>query len=353
MAKLELEGSVYQANAVAADALFSTISAYWNYVAAEQRLKLRQDAAERARQLEQNVTSLIQADHLPASASHETRAAAEQEQARLLLAEQQVREARQHLGDAIGLDPLDAMLLGDPSDRFPEPAALETGPATPAFDPALYVAEAMGTRADLAGASKRIQAAEINSKAAENQLHSRLDLTVQSGYTGMELGLHPDEYFGSAGSRVQGVDVQASVTYTFDPANGAARSNLAQAQTAVKRSEETQTAVRRKIANDVITALGELETSRATLTQAGMAENEFRQALADEQERLRTGIGVVNDVITMESRLTAAELETVDARSAYAMAIASLRYATGTLLGQDIDHPSIQASNFLSPPTAP
>jgi outer membrane protein TolC len=55
-------------------------------------------------------------------------------------------------------------------------------------------------------------------------------------------------------------------------------------------------------------------------------------------------------VLTAEDALSSAELATIEARARYALAVARLRYATGTLLGSDPKHPSLERINLVTPP---
>jgi outer membrane protein TolC len=205
-------------------------------------------------------------------------------------------------------------------------------------------------RTELVLSREQIDAAGLQVKTAANQLRPRLDLSVQSGYTGLKLGTRPYQLFTSAGSRVQGADIQGSLTYTFDPSNKTAKGGLADAQITTKRAQEADSATRRKIGSEVITALGELQASRAALVQTRLAERELRQTRNDAQDRLNAAEGVLGDLLSAEDALGAAELATVQAQTRYALAVARLRYATGTLLGADTDHPSIERTNLVTPP---
>jgi outer membrane protein TolC len=164
------------------------------------------------------------------------------------------------------------------------------------------------------------------------------------------LGTNVDRYFDSAANRVQGADIQGSVTYTWDFANQEAKAKLAEAQISGKRAQEADAAMNRSIGSEVITAMGELQASRGALAQAGLAQAGLQQVRSDAQDRLSGGEGVINDVLTAEMDLSNAELATIEARTRYALAVARLRYVTGTLLGYDPGHPSLERSNLVTPP---
>lgn len=344
-ARLDVESKLAQQKETAAETVYATVIAYWRYVAAEQRLQQRQAQLARSLRLNESIVTLIQADRLPAARVHETTAALDNEEATVTAARQALLEARQALGDAMAFAPLDSMLLGAPSDALPDPPDVANDP-----EPAKLIAVALQHRLEIAVSHTRLEEAELDKKTAANGLRSRLDLTARSGYTGLALGTNVDRYFDSAANRVQGADIQGSVTYTWDFANQEAKAKLAEAQISGKRAQEADAAMNRSIGSEVITAMGELQASRGALAQAGLAQAGLQQVRSDAQDRLSGGEGVINDVLTAESDLSNAELATIEARTRYALAVARLRYVTGTLLGYDPGHPSLERSNLVTPP---
>jgi outer membrane protein TolC len=345
LATLDLNGRLAQQRDTAARTVYATVEAYWRYVAAHQRLQQARAELARSTQLNESVSTLIQADRLPASGSHQAQADMASHESGVLFAQQVVLEARQALGDAMALDPLDSLLIGAPGDALPEPQA-----ASDETDAATLISAAMLQRADLDVSKERIDAAMLEQKTAASQLRSRLDLKVESGYTGLQLGSGPLDYVKSTESRVQGADVQASLTYTWDHANNDARGHLEETRIDARRAQEADSATRRAIGSEVITALGELHASTAALVEAKRAEDELRQVRTGAQDRLIAAAGVLGDVLTAEDALSSAELATIEARARYALAVARLRYATGTLLGSDPKHPSLERINLVTPP---
>jgi outer membrane protein TolC len=80
---------------------------------------------------------------------------------------------------------------------------------------------------------------------------------------------------------------------------------------------------------------------------------EYQEAMQGAREKLRLGAGSVIDLLTVEARLTTSQLELVNANLAYALAIVRLRYTTGTMLGPDPRHPSLEHDVFFQAPPAP
>ena len=71
------------------------------------------------------------------------------------------------------------------------------------------------------------------------------------------------------------------------------------------------------------------------MQQARIAVDVSQAALDGEREKLRLGAGSVVDVVTLEDRLTTARAAFVDAGLNYAVLLARLRFATGTIIEPD------------------
>jgi outer membrane protein TolC len=80
---------------------------------------------------------------------------------------------------------------------------------------------------------------------------------------------------------------------------------------------------------------------------------EYESALDGAREQLRLAAGSLLDLLTIEARLTAAQLDLVNAQLDYALAIVQLRYASGTMLGPDPLNPALERQAFFEPPSAP
>jgi outer membrane protein TolC len=347
-AGLVTDATVLEMNETIAGMVFNTASSYWQYAAALKVMVIRRESEQRGQEFLDNIRELIKADRLPGSEAHQAVAnVAEQASARIA-ASQQVVEARQSLAYAMGKSALETLSLPNPSEAFP--SALEL-PA--AGDVSKYIEEALQSRAGYLATEKRSAGADVLRKAAANSLLPRMDLVLGGGYSGLYSGTRPDQYFHAVFGRVGGPDVSAGLQYTFPHANNSAKGQLAEAEADYQKSQLLRSDASNKIAADVVAALSGVQTSAAALEKARASANEYQEALQGSREKLRLGAGSVIDLLTIEARLTASQLDLVNAHLAYALAIVRLRYTTGTMLGPDPRHPSLERDVFFQAPPVP
>jgi outer membrane protein TolC len=86
------------------------------------------------------------------------------------------------------------------------------------------------------------------------------------------------------------------------------------------------------------------------LQRAREAVSASQAALDGEREKYRLGVGQLVDVLTMEDRLTVAEQSLVSAELGYALALAQLRFATGSIVAPDQTVQSVDRDIFFTVP---
>jgi len=111
-----------------------------------------------------------------------------------------------------------------------------------------------------------------------------------------------------------------------------------------------ETELERNIASNVVTAITTLSNSIAALQKAREAVSYYRIALDQEQERFRLGLNSLVDVLTLEDRLTSALSQGVSAQLNYAVAIANLGLATGTIVDPNERTHTVDMNKFTQPP---
>jgi outer membrane protein TolC len=82
---------------------------------------------------------------------------------------------------------------------------------------------------------------------------------------------------------------------------------------------------------NVASALTDLRLSAASLEAANAAVLQYEQALGDEQDKLREGVGTVLDLRFTQDLLIQARLSQTELKRRYAAALARLRFETGAL----------------------
>jgi outer membrane protein TolC len=204
-------------------------------------------------------------------------------------------------------------------------------------------------RPDVIATKLRRKSAEQILPAARNQLRPQLNLIVNAGYSGILEGNGFGRPFSTLFNNV-GLNTYATLNFTFPPRNDVAIGQLAQAQAAYQQSTLNETDLERNIASNVVTAVTTLSNSIAALQKAREAVTYYRIALDQEQERFRLGLNSLVDVLTMEDRLTSALSQGVSAQLNYAVAIANLCLATGTIVDPNERTHTVDKDKFTSPP---
>ena len=342
------EASALQRNETIAGLVYATANAYWNYVAALRTFEIRQESERRGAEFLSSVRTLIAAGRMPGIQSHEAIANLEAQITARVGAGQQVVVARQNLGYAMGMGALEAQTIPAPSETFPE-----SMPAAPisASNPGAWVTTALTMRAGYLATDKLSASADLERTAARNLLEPELDVFVKSGYSGLTQGGRPDQFFLGLGKRVEGVDLYGGITYSFSRGNNLAKGQFEEAEANYRKSLYMRNDAANQIASSVLSALSGVDTAAGALDAARRSVAEYEAALDGAREQLRLAAGSLIDLLTIEARLTAAQLDFVNAQLNYALSIVRLRYAGGTMLGTDPLHPALDRQVFFQPPS--
>jgi outer membrane protein TolC len=349
-AGIQVEGARFDLSQAVSDLLAGTATSYWQLTGALRLLAVAASSEQRGAVFLENVRDLIAADRIPRSEINQVRANLADRTATRIAAEQDVVASRQALALAMGLGPEQMTALTDPTDDFPE-ASLAALSGSRSETARQYLVLALTRRADYLSAQKRVAAARALIPAAKNQTEPAVDLTFSTGYTGLQKGAAPTSSLASLYAGVNGVNAVGGVRYQSAPANNAAQGRLAQAEVAVRQADLAVTDLARSISASVTVAVDGLRNAAARLQKSTESVAAFRVALDAEREKYRLGFGSLVDILTTEDRLTSALEAQVSAELAYALALAQLRHATGTIVDPDPNNLRTPGRDvFLSPP---
>ena len=344
------DASALQKNETIAGLVYSTATAYWNYVAALRVFEIRQESERRGAEFLQSVRTLISAGRMPGIQSHEAIANLEAQTSARIAAAQQIVVARQNLGYAMGVTAIEAQSIPVPSETFPE-----STPKVPmaSANPGGWIATALKLRAGYLATDKLSSSADLRRTSARDQLQPQLDVFVKSGYSALTQGSRPDQFLLGAVKRIEGLDLYGGITYSFSRGNNLAKGQFEEAEANYRKSLYERNDTANQIAAAVLSALSGVDTSAAAMEGARRSVAEYQIALDGAREQLRLAAGSLLDLLTIEARLTAAQLDLVNAQLNYALAIVRLRYAGGTMLGADPLHPTLDRHVFFQPPASP
>jgi outer membrane protein TolC len=348
-ADIEVQASLLDLNQTISSLLLDTASSYWNAVGAATNLKVAQGSEERGKVYLDNVQTLIDADRVPKAEIQQVKANLATRTAARITAEQNLIAARQRLGLAMGVNTNQMAAIETPTDEFPIDdgralAAVGTNPIQNYFDLAIT------RRADYLAAKKRETEQATLVTAARNGVLPQLNLNLSSGYSSLEEGTGVLDFLRSPGSAVRGPDASAGITYRFPPSKDAALGGLTVAQANLRQAQLRSLQSSQSIMAAVVTAVAGVRNAIFQLQKAQEAVTASSAALQGEREKYRLGAGQLVDVLTMEDRLTEAQEAQVTAQLGYALALAQLRFATGTIVEPDQTIQSINRDVFLTVP---
>ena len=131
------------------------------------------------------------------------------------------------------------------------------------------------------------------------------------------------------------------------------QNNVAQGQLAQRIAAHAQALVRENdlresILTDVDTLAQAVRRAALQLRDARDAVTLYVRTVANEETRRQLGQGTLIDVITVADRLLQARLNLNSAQLGYALAVAQLRLATGTLARLADDSPSQMTMDLAS-----
>ena len=348
-ADIQVVASQFDFSQTAADLLLTTATSYWQYVGAVSRLEIAEGAEARARDYVASVDSLVKADRLPRSEIYQVRANLAGRAADRITSEQQLADARYGLALAMGLGPSQALQIPRPADPFPDGKSQALLPIAPDGIRS-YVDLALANRADYLAAEKRKQAADVLRIAATNGLLPQVDLVASAGYAGLQEGRAAGDYLGSLYTRASGPDLLFGIRWSRPIANNVAKGQLSEADASYRQAILLVSDKERTVSGEVSSALTGVYHGVLRLAKAEEAVSLYRAALEGEKDKLRLAVGSLTDLLTVEDRLTSALVDLSVAQEAFAIALAQLRHATGTLVDAGRPMASIDRDIFFTAP---
>jgi outer membrane protein len=347
----EADAAAQELRHVTAQALVRTAQTYWNYAAVSSRLEVAVESEQRARSLAEEGRVLVAADKRPAADMKQLDANLADRTSARLVAEQTLEQARHDLGLAAGLGLDEIAQLPLPADDLPAPPEeLDTRQRAAL---ATLAETALAQRNDLRAAADRERSAGAIEAGARDGLKPRLDLSVSSGYSGLQEGEGFDLYFTPFRRDLAGPSLSVSLELEWPFANRAAHSRLAGALAQSQVSGLRRRDLERSIRSSVTLLAADLTRSAERVRSAQHAGRLYRSAIEDEREKLKLGKSTVVDMLNTEDRLTRTLLDEVGARLAYAIALARLRFETGTLLPEGPPDGATVKDHLVSVPVVP
>jgi outer membrane protein TolC len=323
----------------------TTAQAYWSYAAAHQAVEILKAAEERARVLLSEEAELVKAGEHPPSELRQLEANYADQKAARVDGERLEIEGRQALGLAMGLAWRDIDALGPPAD----PLATVEEAALPGQSQPL-VELALAERSDRAAARTAIRAADVLVVGARRSLEPQLDLLGELGYNGLTESNGASPFITPFGDNVRGVNFFGGLAFSYPVGNHAARGQVVANEALRKKAAILADDLDRTIASNVSTEIASLRAAVLAARSADEAVVAYRAAVENERKKQRAGLSTIFDVILTQQHLTAAEQQSLRARTVVAQRLSLLRFETGTLVSPASDGGAITAAQLTTVP---
>lgn len=343
-AQIDLDASRQLLEHAASESVLNTAFAYWNLVAAQERVRVLESSVGLQRRVVDITGSLVEAAELPGAEMPRARAGEANALAQLESAQRDLATARLDLVRAMGLSVDDAGDVPSAAESFPPPPSREAVAALEAELVRLGVA----SRRDLVAARTLVESGDVLAQAAILALRPQLDATVAAWLTA-----RGDESLGDAFDHVADEPswrVQANYEQPFG--NRTARGRVLQQESLVRQRQISQADLERQIRIGVVQTAASLVEAIDELARAEQAAEAFERTVQSELEKLGLGETTLLDAILTEQQRTSSLVSAIVARFRIATLLAQLRFESGTLVEQTESGPRVSEESLKTLPGA-
>ncbi|MEO7975358.1 MAG: TolC family protein, partial [Thermoanaerobaculia bacterium] len=317
----------------AAERAAVALEAYWDVVAAKQRLALLETSLLQQDRLLDATQQLIDGEQIARLDIERNRAQRSATESSVAAARRALSEARADLALEIGAfaSELDVM---DPDTDF---SAFLDESIEATLDAEALVRLALAERDDVQAAAHRLEAESTLAAAAELDLRPRIDLRLNASYNAYhetyDTRFYEPQGFGDAFSEPwSGPSYGIALRFRLPIGNNAARGRLLQARSATTSSEIDATELKRSIRLEVLEDLATLAEARAELATRREARLRIEETANATVTRYQAGDLTVLDTLITEQELTRAGLELVGSERAVLSLLTRLRFVSGRLV---------------------
>jgi outer membrane protein TolC len=341
-ARIDYDASELTLAHTASESTLNTAFAFWNVVAAQERVRVLETSVGLQGQVVDITRRLIEADELPAAESARGLAGEANAKAQLEGAHRDLISAKVNLLRVMGLSLEGDQNIPGAEGGFPPPpnrADVER------LLEAELVQQGVANRLDLQSARKLAESGGILADAARINLRPRIDLLGNVSAIGRGEGS-----LSQATNDFKAPSFRIGASFEKPFGNNEQKGRLLQAEARERQSDIGAADLERQIRLDVVRTLGSLLAAIDALAQAEAAGESFERTLAAEFEKLRLGEATLLDSVITEQQRTQALLGVVSARQQVANLLSELRFATGTLVGREAEENRITWESLTTLP---
>jgi outer membrane protein TolC len=350
-ATIDYEASLSALTHSASVAVYRTVLAYWNLVAAQKSLRVWEMSLELQNQLVELTKGLIEADEMARAEIIQAQARQTDLKGEVDNARRQVYEARVNLARTIGLEVQDETLIPMAGDDFP---AVPSDAELELLLQSDLAQQSVANRYDYRAARQLQESGKVLLKAAEIDLAPVVDLNFDFFFKGLHEDANPLQGLDGAlfGNWV-GPSGKVGLNVEKPLANNTQLGRLAQQNALYRRQAISSVDLERVIKANVVLAEGQLREAMIQLERTRESIDLYRQTYDNELEKLRFGSSTIIDTILTEQRLTDSGQAWVSAGLRYAQILAQLRFESGTLVTEGAGGKMVSADSLVTLPLAP
>jgi outer membrane protein TolC len=327
--KFEYEAARFELQQTISQSVYDATVAYWQYVAANERLKLAVAAEERADSVVVNTEVLVNADEVPQAELVNAQANQLEKKMSREHTEMALLGVKLNIGQLMGIAPEKSADLPLPTGIFP---VVSSSLAQNALNNRHQILDGAYRRGDLRALMQKSKASESVVVATKDALDPKLDLVSAIGYDGYQTGLSLQKSLQTVENRQRNPDWSVGLRFSFPLGNSTARGNYAiassqQAQNVIRVHElhRTVESALRMIVLSLQNVARETETADRTVAS-------YQRAVNNEKEKHLMGESTLLDLLYTQDKLESAQVARTDIYLSGALLLTKLQFESGTLL---------------------
>jgi len=327
-------------------AVFNTVLAYWNLVAAQEFLETSRASTQLHTRRVEVTKGLIEGDEIPRAELPRELASQANDEALVMSAERQVHEARVTLARAMGLSVVDQVNAPFAADPFP---AVPASGALGALSPADLIAVAHERRYDRLAAFRLVESGGVLSRQALTELRPRLDFTGQlSANTQAETSL------AKTADGWAGPSFQVGLNFEKPIGNNAAKGLVLQTSADLAQRSISAADLERNIDASIVQVIYSMRATADQVARIGESVRLYGETIESQNEMFRSGQTSLLDSIVTQDLQTGARFTFTQAKAQWATLLTRLRFETGTLVASTTDGKgAVRYEDLVTVPSAP
>lgn len=323
-AGIDYEASELTLEHAASESALNTAFAFWNLVAAQERVRVLETSVNLQGQVVDITRRLIDADELAAAELSRGLAGEANARAQLESTNRDLVGAQLDLVRSMGLSVEGEQNIPGAEGGFPPAPARED---VERLIEAELVRLGVQNRLDIQASLKLAESGGVLADSARLNTKPRLDLLGNISAIG-----RGEDSVSDAADDWKAPSFRIGTSFEKPFGNNQLEGRLAQAEARFRQSQISAGDLERLVRIDVVSTLGSLLEAIDALAQAELAGESFERTVTSEFERLRLGESTLLDAVITEQQRTQALLGVVSARQQVANLVSQLRFDTGTLV---------------------